>query len=418
MSYELACILSFLDVILIAAVTSVKWYRCRRFSTVFGAFVLVFILIPQLTFCLAVIKALKEPFPWDIPFDIPIAFLLIYPGILFVGCMVRLCYEIKLHYTTITRSSIISAINELECGLMFYTEDGKIILKNRTMEKVGMYLTEGYIYNGNRFWQKIISFDKSEHCKRIDFTQWPAFFFDTGQVWSFEKNILKDADRTCYEIVARNVTNLYNKRSSLAAENGKLKRLNYQLTQMLKNISEIGNEEELLNYKVRIHDQLGNAILRARKSLRDENSSKESVDEILHVWENTIRAFSQNASEVSSDLAGLEELFKLAATLGVELYIDGKYPADNPLAIRALRECMYNSIRHAYANKVYAESYLAADGYHVKIYDDGKFGGTSVNEGGGLSSLRRSVEGLGGVMNVGVGEGVEVNILFPVKRKD
>lgn len=418
MILKLICILSFLDIILINAFTSVKWYRCKKRGTIVTAVILTLLLVPDLAVSLSLVQDYGIPDLLKPLADLPPVIHFIYPVGLFSGGLFRLIFEMELHYTTITRSSIISAINELECGLMFYGENGRIILKNRTMEKVGMYLTGGYIYNGNRFWKKIISFEKSEHCKRIDFTQWPAFFFDTGQVWSFEKNILKDADRTCYEIVARNVTNLYNKRSTLTTENAKLKRLNYKLTQMLKNIAEIGNEEELLNYKVRIHDQLGNAVLRARKTFRDGNPSKESADEILHVWENTIRAFSQNASEVTDDSRGLEEIYRLAATLGVELTVTGKYPSSNPLAIRALRECMYNSIRHAYANEVFAESYLAADGYHVKIYDDGKVEETSITEGGGLSSLRRSIEASGGSLQIDVNTGVELTILFPVSREE
>ena len=95
----------------------------------------------------------------------------------------------------------------------------------------------------------------------------------------------------------------------------------------------------------------------------------------------------------------------------------GDFPVYNEVAIRAVREAMYNSIRHAYANSLTVESYKEDGGYRVHIYDDGKAQSDAVVEGGGLKSIRRGVEEQGGSMRVAVPEGVELFIFFKEEAK-
>lgn len=183
---------------------------------------------------------------------------------------------------------------------------------------------------------------------------------------------------------------------------------------MLTSISEAGNDEELLHYKMRIHDQLGNAILRTRTYLRDPNLTKQYVEEILFVWENTIKAFEENLYEAKpSEEGSFAEVLKQAEAFGLELTIKGRFPTGNALAVRAVREAMYNSIRHAYANHMMVDSYKAGDGYHIRISDDGIVKDENITEGGGLTSLRKAIEEAGGSMTVGIWEGLELSLFIP-----
>ena len=170
---------------------------------------------------------------------------------------------------------------------------------------------------------------------------------------------------------------------------------------MLRSISETGNEEELLNYKIRIHDELGNAILRTRKALRSDDISKESVQNIVYGWANTIGAFEKNLLESkTNEGSGYKDLVSQAKSFNVNLVFKGNFPKDDALAVRLVRETMYNSIRHAYADNITVNTLERPDSFHIQISDDGKKKVDSIKEGGGLSSLRKAIEERNGELKI------------------
>lgn len=71
-----------------------------------------------------------------------------------------------------------------------------------------------------------------------------------------------------------------------------------------------------------------------------------------------------------------------------------------PIVVNALRACISNCVRHADAQNLYA--YVTQETAETKIVftNDGKVPTSPITEGGGLSSLRRSIENKGGVMTV------------------
>ncbi len=354
--------------------------------------------------------------PFMVPFYLQIAFLFAVT----IWCIAGSCMVFVRRKNTLNKDSVIEAVNNMECGLLYSDSHGKIVLANRKMMRLVRIFSEKRILDADELWRSIISFEKNDRAKRIDFTMWPAFLLKNGEVWSFQRSYISDSDKRYMEIVARNVTTLYGKRIDTENSIGELSQLQSRLGEVLKNISEGGNEEELLNYKIRIHDQLGNAILRTRQLLRTDSEDIKNAAQIFNVWDNTIKAFKNNRLEGEHNKAGsVDALYKQAKTLGIDLVMFGSFPICNEVAVRAVREAMYNSIRHAYANTLTVESYKEQDGYHVRIYDDGKCDVKTITEGGGLKALRRAVEELGGQMNVVVNEGVELILYFKeVGRND
>ncbi len=407
-----------LDMVLLNINLAMNFFRNRKLYNFILCILLNLLCMPQLVAGSLICEG-KKNFSFAVKIcEAPFLAQIIIPASIFIYVVAGIFNEVRLHYTSITKSSIQTALNELDCGLLYMRVDGSIVLKNRKMEELSYCLTGEYLYSGFRLWNRIISFDESKGGRRIDFTQWPAILFSDGTVYSFERNLLKDADREYIEILARDVTKTYKKRSALSEENKKLIKLNYKLSRMLRSISESKNDEELLNYKIRIHDQLGNAILRTRKALRDKEFSDKNIEEILYVWKNTINAFEQNVSESNVFKEELKEVLNQAETLGVSLKIEGEFPGENRLAVRALREAMYNSIRHAYANEIKVVSRSLPDGYHIYISDDGVCPDITIHEGGGLSSLKREIEEAGGSMTVSVWNGVELSLFIKKEETD
>lgn len=347
--------------------------------------------------------------PFIVPFYLQGIFLLISAAWCIIGIFIVL--EGRKH--TLNKDSVIEAVNNMECGLLYSDGNGKIVLSNRKMLRLVRIFSEKRIVDAEELWRSIISFEKNDKARRIDFTMWPAFLLTSGEVWSFQRSVISDSDKRYMEIVARNVTALYQKRIDIESSIEELSLLQNRLGDVLKNISEGGNEEELLNYKIRIHDQLGNAILRTRQLLRAGSEDIKEAPQIFTVWDNTIKAFKNNRLEGEHNKAGsLDALYKQAKTLGIDLVMFGSFPIWNEVAVRAVKEAMYNSIRHAYANTLTVESYKDKEGFNVRIYDDGSCDVKSITEGGGLKALRRAVEEIGGRMNIEVNEGVELLLYF------
>lgn len=417
MKYEIVTALSYGALIFGYAVLAIKWLRGRKFFSLILPLVYLLFWI----FTGVLLKSMSEghlengltKFAGKIPLGVYIA--------LFVAGVALCCLEIsREHYirkNTITAGSVREAVNSMECGLLYSDYSGRVVLMNRKMSELSDIFTVSKPINALELWQSIISFEKNSEARRIDFTSWPAFVLKGGSVWSFQRSLLTDADRRYVEIIARDVTDLYKKRMDTQTEIENLSLVHKKLGDVLENISETGNEEELLAYKVRIHDELGNAILRTRQVLRGGKTTENTSDNILEVWSNTIKAFKNNTLEAEKNMAGnLDSLYTQAKTLGIDLLMFGNFPEDNYVAVRAVREAMYNSIRHAYANTLTVETTHTKEGCYIRIYDDGNVKGDSITEGGGLKALRRAVEAEGGTMVVRVNRGVELNLYFREER--
>ena len=411
--YKLNLIFLFADMSLIDLAMATSWYRKKRIVLPLGILVNV----------LAGLEAyLEAAYINDQPLNgfflkwmqLSPPYHFIISTFLLVNCVIVFLIEGRINSTSITRTSVQTAINEMDTGLMFAFPTGGVALINKKMEKLATEILGRYPKDCSRFFSKLVSFTDTEKVKKVNFTAWPTFLFEDGEVWTFEREIIKDSDVTYIEIIAKNITTLYEQRLKLEEDNNRLKELQTELSKVLTSISEAGNDEELLHYKMRIHDQLGNAILRTRTYLRDPNLTKQYVEEILFVWENTIKAFEENLYEAKpSEEGSFAEVLKQAEAFGLELTIKGRFPTDNALAVRAVREAMYNSIRHAYANHMMVDSYKAGDGYHIRISDDGIVKDENITEGGGLTSLRKAIEEAGGSMTVGIWEGLELSLFIP-----
>jgi len=400
LSEIVASILVILMAVLIVQVF-VKWYRARKAWTAFINAGLFFLGFYEYHICRAIIKGIKLPGYAERFLTLPMDYFFLIPAIIAMYCILSLIVEIRLTRTSISRSSIFNAVNEVDCGMLYFDKTGRIILTNRKMAALSKRIFKYYPYNGNKFWEDIISFEKNEVCKRIDFTQSPAFLFKDGTVWNFNRGLIKDTDCNYNEILAKDVTVLYKQTLNAEKENKRLSTLQKSLGRVLRSISETGNDEELLNYKIRIHDELGNAILRTRKALRSNDISKESIHSIVYGWANTIGAFEKNLLESkTNEGSGYADLVSQAKSFNVNLEFRGNFPKDDPLAVRLVRETMYNSIRHAYADNILVNTLERPDSYHIQISDDGKKKVTSIKEGGGLSSLRKAIEDRNGELKI------------------
>ncbi len=168
---------------------------------------------------------------------------------------------------------------------------------------------------------------------------------------------------------------------------------------MGENVDEYTRTKERLETKVRIHNEIGQALLTTRRTL---NSDDGDLKAVLDIWNRNISVLRMQ-SEPNNNADYVGELIKAAKSANVEVQIDGQLPEDKDiqqLIVASATEALTNAIRHADAGKLIVEIDSTKKYYITCISNDGKIPDGPVTEGGGLGSLRRRMEKIGGTMSV------------------
>ena len=150
--------------------------------------------------------------------------------------------------------------------------------------------------------------------------------------------------------------------------------------------------------QMRIHNNIGASLIAISEMMNGGGDG--DVEHQLAVLKDAISYFS---NDFPAARGTFEEARQKAAEMNVTLELDGYIP-QNPdierLIAAAARECVTNCVNHAGGDRVRVEVVERADIYRVIITNNGKIPEREITEGGGLSSLRRSVESAGGEMSV------------------
>jgi anti-sigma regulatory factor (Ser/Thr protein kinase) len=195
------------------------------------------------------------------------------------------------------------------------------------------------------------------------------------------------------------MTDYYLLTNTLKQKNEELEMMSDRLRKYGENVDEYIRTKERLETKVRIHNEIGQALLTTRRTL---NSDDGDLKAVLDIWNRNISVLRMQ-SEPNNNADYVGELIKAAKSANVEVQIDGQLPEDKDiqqLIVASATEALTNAIRHADAGKLIVEIDSTKKYYITCISNDGKIPDGPVTEGGGLGSLRRRMEKIGGTMNV------------------
>ena len=304
-------------------------------------------------------------------------------------------YLHKLEKNTITDKSIKEATDDLPMALCFAKRDGTPLLVNRKMYMLGLEITGVMLQNARLFWENVSEGEFFNETKRIKGGEEPVLILENGTVWTFSKKIIKIGRDEVVQVLAVNTTDLYNLSVELQKKNESLKAMNDRLQEYSDNVTELMREEEILATKVKIHADMGSALLATRYYLNNPNN-KEQAAELIKTW-------NYNVS-----LLYKEDVFKhlneAAKAVGVRIEVEGRIPQNDIKAERiivaAARECLTNTVRHGDGNLVKINIREERTQYHVVYTNNGAAPEESIKEGGGLMGLRKRVEDIQGSMQI------------------
>ena len=137
-------------------------------------------------------------------------------------------------FRRISPSSIKDALDSLPSGVCFCREDGRVLLVNRTMERLCRRLTGEALVNGGAFYARLGSEALPEGCRRIAVNEQPVIVLPDGAAWSFSRRHLQDPKLAADMLVASDVTELFEKTRALDEAREKVTRLNRRLTSLMR----------------------------------------------------------------------------------------------------------------------------------------------------------------------------------------
>ena len=305
--------------------------------------------------------------------------------------------------------SVKQALDNLNSGICFADKRGKLILINYKMRNL--------IHSLGGFYPQMLDEIESVLAKYAEQTEEnkELYRFADGKIFRFHTTFLAEPElRGFTQTTAQDVTELYEATVKLRTANMELQETNNRLEKMYNRLADRIREQETLNLKMRIHDNIGTSLI----AISDMQSSgaEEDMDAQLAALQDAVGYFS---GDRFTPLETFEELRIKASQMNVKLHLSGRLPSDAeilPLIVSAVHECVTNCVYHAKGSNVFAEITDFGGACTVTVTNDGEAPTGEIIEGGGLSALRQSIEGVGGEMHIS--HSPRFALIFTLKRKE
>ena len=342
-------------------------------------------------------------FPAVILKDVPWIMVALVMVVIFAAEVLCLVAVNRAGRDKLSPGSVKESLDALPDGVCFFSEDGRILLSNRRMQHISSDITGIGILNGEKLWRCI-----EEKSVKMEVNDGLVIFTSDSKVWNVRRSEIEAEGNRINEIVALDVTEQYELRRELEERNERLNNVNERLRIFSRDMSRLTAERELLDAKIKVHDDLGRSLLAFRAYLTAE-PSKRDRSKLLPLWRYVISVMKKETAP-SEEWDAIE---KTAESLHIQIEINGDLPAglaDLPVSgevrsaiMAAIRECLTNTARHARGDRLFVLIKCGADAPHgirIEITNNGRAPLVPIQEAGGLSNLRHMVERAGGNMTI------------------
>ena len=364
-------------------------------------------------------------FPAVILKDVPWIMVALVIVVIFAAEVLCLVAVNRAGRDKLSPGSVKESLDALPDGVCFFSEDGRILLSNRRMQHISSDITGIGILNGEKLWRCI-----EEKSVKTDVSDGLVILTSDSKVWNVRRSEIEAEGNRINEIVALNVTEQYELRRELEERNERLNSVNERLRIFSRDMSRLTAEKELLDAKIKVHDDLGRSLLAFRAYLTAE-PSKRDRSKLLPLWRYVISVMKKETAP-SEEWDAIE---KTAESLHIQIEINGDLPAglaDLPVSgevrsaiMASIRECLTNTARHARGDRLFVLIKCGAEqgadhastsgsssasgtapcddaphGIRIEITNNGRAPLVPIQEAGGLSNLRHMVERAGGNMTI------------------
>lgn len=312
--------------------------------------------------------------------------------------------EIVYKKQAITKSSIKESVDNLPMGLSFSTDAGIVLLSNKVIENLSYRITGKDLQDAESFWQTITGDDLGKNIHRLVSGDNPTIRFEDGHTWTFSRKLVMVNGKSIRQITAVDTTELDTLQQRLKEDNESLAQMGNQLRLYVRDVTELKAGEERLAAKMRIHDELGYALL-ASKHLLGQNLKGDALEgqaqELMALWKRNI-ALLRGGDELEKPSA-FGQLEEAGRVLGVKVNLIGQLSGlchIDTLILSMAGEFLNNAVRHGGADELSIEIAEYDNDYLVVFSNNGSLPKEPVSEGGGLSGIRRKLGDYGGELEI------------------
>lgn len=318
--------------------------------------------------------------------------------------------------TKLSVNSVKEALDNINCGIIFAFDSERIILINHTMENLMSEIGDEPLLTVDDFRRAVRNGEKNG--KLTPTGEMPGLFrFFDGSVRKIDvSNVSGGGKRKFIRITVQNVSEVYSVSAKLKEENAELKITNEKLSEMYDILADRIREEETLNLKLRVHDDIGSSLISISDLINGENDADMQTQ--LEVLRNAAGYFKSAYKNTYDELDRVREA---ARRMNARIIFNGEMPRDKSardIIAAAAHECLTNCINHAGGSCVTVDISQNGEDVLAVFTNDGEKPNDKIVEGGGLSTLRRRVEGCGGKMNISHTPRFALSIIVTVKEKE
>ncbi len=309
---------------------------------------------------------------------------------------------------SLTPASLLEGLDEMPDGICYSDESGASVLMNRKMQHI-INAALGAEFTGTEQLKDISAEKLCPGCRTETKGDGTYLILPDETVWDMRTGSVRYGKERFDECIAYDVTEQYGKSLEMQKRNEHMRTVNEQIRAYSREMDAIIRDRELLDAKIRIHDDMGRALLSLRSYLGKQERDREALTTLWRVTVSVLRC--ETAPDVSADR--MTALSDAAEAVGVRLHFDGEIPkggVTEKIYAAAVRECLTNTVKHADGGNLYISSQSENGCFTVKIKNDGRPPSKPVVETGGLLTLRKSVVRAGGEMSTEWENGFELTI--------
>ncbi len=226
-----------------------------------------------------------------------VAALLLLTGAVAVLLLLRLRRTRK---SILTSQSIKESLDALPDGVCYASQDGLPLLVNLQMNRLCGELFGTELLNTHPFWQALQDGSFCENARLLHKEPNPAVQLPDGSVWDFHQQVLTLRDSPVLELTAYDITRLYRLNQKLSRRNQRLKLLGQRLHQFKQDLERVTKDQEILNAKMKVHDQLGHSLLALRAYLAQPSQERDR-QMLVTLWEQAVSSLSQPSTSPRPD---------------------------------------------------------------------------------------------------------------------
>lgn len=322
--------------------------------------------------------------------------LLIVLSLLLVGLTVQNANTKK---KRITPADVKKFGDRLPVGICYWYEGGRVLYFNTCMEAICVELTGKVLMNGDEFYRLV----KKDTIHTVG-----------EKTYSFAHSILSVDSRELHELLAFDVTDIRLKNEELMRTNKEIEELNEELRQYSMNMEDAIREQEILQTKINVHDEMNKLLLLSVYSIGETDT--EEKRRVLEMWKSSSVLLQGEVMELSSQMIR-NEIDELGTMLGLHIVWNGELTDDmsedaRGLFARAAREVIANAVKHGEASELEIEIQKQGEKSVFTFTNNGKIEVTEVSAYGGLLSLKNNVASFGGSFEITTNEKFRIHIII------